>query len=87
MPDMCYTKGTKVNMAEQDTNTNPQSSNILDTIMGNQTLSSINKFEPAVLVRELLSTLKDRDREILAKRFGLDGQEMETWSRSAKKTI
>jgi hypothetical protein len=82
---MCYTKGTKVNMAEQDTNTNPQSSNILDTIMGNQTLSSINKFEPAVLVRELLSTLKDRDREILAKRFGLDGQEMETLESIGKK--
>jgi len=64
-------------MAESDTNT-PQSSNILDTIMGNQTLSSINKFEPAVLVREILSTLKERDREILAKRFGLDGLSVET---------
>jgi hypothetical protein len=65
-------------MSELDTNNNPQSSNILDTIMGNQTLSSINKFEPAVLVRELMTVLKDRDREILAKRFGLDGKEIET---------
>ncbi|MBX4205463.1 MAG: hypothetical protein KW788_04785 [Candidatus Doudnabacteria bacterium] len=65
-------------MTELDTNNNPQSSNILDTIMGNQTLSSINKFEPAVLVRELLGTLKDRDRDILGKRFGLEGSSVET---------
>src|ERR1051325_3914253 len=65
-------------MGELDTKDNSQASNILDTIMGNQTLSSINKFEPAVLVRELLATLKDRDHEILSKRFGLDGAEMET---------
>ncbi len=65
-------------MSELDTKDNSQSSNILDTIMGSQTLSSINEFEPAVLVRELLAQLKERDREILSKRFGLEGQEMET---------
>jgi DNA-directed RNA polymerase sigma subunit (sigma70/sigma32) len=70
-------------MAEIDTNNTNSAgsagpSNILDTIMGNQTLSNINKFEPSVLVRELLTQLKDRDREILSKRFGLDGAEMET---------
>lgn len=72
-------------MNQSDTNTNPQSHNILDTIMGNQTLSGINKFEPAVLVRELLGTLKDRDREILSQRFGLDGLEMETLESIGKK--
>ena len=61
-----------------DTNNNSHSSNILDTIMGNQTLSNINKFEPASLTRELLSVLKERDREILSHRFGLDGVEVET---------
>jgi hypothetical protein len=65
-------------MSEKDTNNNSNIPNILDTIMGNQTLSSINKFEPAVLTRELLSVLKDRDREILSHRFGLDGFEVET---------
>jgi len=72
-------------MADTDTNNNPQSSNILDTIMGNQTLSGINKFEPAVLVRELLGTLKDREREILSHRFGLDGVETETLEAIGKK--
>lgn len=65
-------------MSETETNQNPQSSNILDTIMGNQTLSSINKFEPAVLVRELAGILRERDREILNKRFGLEGSEVAT---------
>lgn len=72
-------------MADQDTNNNPQGSSILDTIMGNQTLSSINKFEPAVLVRGLLNTLKDRDREILSQRFGLEGAETETLEAIGKK--
>lgn len=65
-------------MPENDTNQNIGSSHILDTIMGNQTLSHINEFEPAVLVRDLMSGLKERDREILSKRFGLTGGEMET---------
>jgi DNA-directed RNA polymerase delta subunit len=67
-------------MVDQDTKNleNPASSNILDKIMGSQTQSSLNEFQPAALVSSLLLLLKDRDREILSKRFGLDGMEMET---------
>ncbi len=53
-------------------------SSILDTIMGSQTQNSLNEFVPVNLVMDLLSQLKDRDREIVAKRFGLDGLEIET---------
>jgi hypothetical protein len=54
------------------------SSSILDKIIGSQTQVSLNNFQPISLVESLLLLLKDRDREILAKRFGLDGQEVET---------
>ena len=64
---------------------NPISSNlptgqagILDKIMGSQTANSLNEFQPLSLVTNLLIQLKERDREILAKRFGLDGVETET---------
>ena len=53
-------------------------SSILETIMGSQTQSSLNNFEPAHLVGNLLAFLKDRDRQIVTKRFGLEGQEVET---------
>lgn len=63
----------------------PQASNlpvrqagILDQIMGSQTQSSLNDFQPVSLVSELLTRLKERDREIVAKRFGLSGQAVET---------
>lgn len=53
-------------------------SSILDTIMGSQTQVSLNSFEPAQLVGSLLSFLKDRDRQIVIKRFGLEAQPVET---------
>ncbi|MGE5392933.1 MAG: HTH domain-containing protein [Candidatus Saccharibacteria bacterium] len=53
-------------------------SSILDTIMDSQTQTSLNNFDPASLVSSVLSVLKERDREIVVKRFGLDGQEVET---------
>lgn len=53
-------------------------SNILDQIMGSQTQSSLNDFQPVSLVSELLAQLKERDREIVAKRFGLAGSATET---------
>lgn len=56
----------------------PNPSSILDTIMDSQTQMSLNNFDPATLVFSVLSTLKERDREIVVKRFGLDGQEVET---------
>lgn len=46
--------------------------------MDSQTQMSLNNFDPATLVFSVLSTLKERDREIVVKRFGLDGQEVET---------
>ena len=66
-------------MAENDTNTGTTiNSNILDKIMGSQNQSNLTDFQPVELVSELLSTLKDRDREILSKRFGLLGFNVET---------
>lgn len=64
-------------MAETPAN-NETKSSILDAIMGSQTQSSLNSFEPARLVSQLLALLKERDREIVKRRFGLEGQEIET---------
>ncbi|HEX5429809.1 MAG TPA: sigma factor-like helix-turn-helix DNA-binding protein [Patescibacteria group bacterium] len=72
-------------MADHETNEKAQAPNILDTIMGNETLSGINEFEPAALVRELLDLLKTRDQDILSKRFGLDGVAIETLEAIGKK--
>jgi len=59
------------------TNTENRSS-ILDTIMGTQTQTNLNNFEPARLVSNLLALLKERDRQIVVNRFGLEGQPIET---------
>lgn len=53
--------------------------------MGSQTQSSLNDFQPTALVSQLLLMLKERDREILSKRFGLDGMEVETLEGIGKK--
>src|SRR5262245_61830371 len=53
-------------------------SNILEQIMGTQTQHSLNEFQPASLVADLLNTLKERDRQVLSKRFGLGGSVTET---------
>jgi hypothetical protein len=55
-----------------------EKASILDTIMGTQTQTSLNNFEPARMVGGLLALLKDRDKQIVTKRFGLEGQEVET---------
>jgi DNA-directed RNA polymerase delta subunit len=60
-------------------------SNILDKIMGSQTQSNLNEFQPNTLVSSLLAMLKERDREIVSKRFGLDGVEIETLESIGKK--
>jgi hypothetical protein len=59
-------------------NNNPTGSSILDRIMGSQTQSSLNEFDPSALVDSLLAQLKDRDREIVALRFGLSDAGIET---------
>ena len=64
-------------MTTEESNT-PGASSILDQIMGSQTQTSLSEFMPVNLVLDLLASLKDRDREILSKRFGLDGAEIET---------
>ncbi len=71
-------------MLSNDTK-NSGTSNILDQIMGAQTQSSLNDFQPVVLIGELLLLLKERDREILSKRFGLLGSEVETLESIGKK--
>ncbi|MBX4187836.1 MAG: hypothetical protein KW793_01735 [Candidatus Doudnabacteria bacterium] len=65
-------------MPENTVENNNEKASILDTIMGTQTQTSLNNFEPARIVGSLLSMLKDRDRQIVVKRFGLEGQEIET---------
>src|SRR3989344_628274 len=71
-------------MSEKDTKT-PISSGILDQIMGSQTQSSLNEFEPAKIVDDLLVSLKDRDRSILSQRFGLGDATVETLESIGKK--
>ncbi len=74
-------------MAENDNKNSPSpiNSNILDKIMGSQTQSNLNDFQPNNLVATLLASLKERDREILGKRFGLEGMEIETLESIGKK--
>jgi len=64
--------------SEETQNNNPASSNILDKIMGSQTQSNLNEFDPSTLVESLLGQLKSRDREIVALRFGLGNSGVET---------
>ncbi|MEJ0021065.1 MAG: sigma factor-like helix-turn-helix DNA-binding protein [Candidatus Doudnabacteria bacterium] len=78
-------------MSDKDTN-NPTSSHppagqtgILDQIMGTKTQNSLNDFQPVSLVNELMGSLKERDKEILSKRFGLSGSEIETLEAIGKK--
>ena len=74
-------------MEQDDTKnpSNPTNSNILDKIIGSQTQSDLNEFQPDNLVSMLLGMLKERDREILSKRFGLDNLEIETLESIGKK--
>lgn len=67
-------------MPESDPNNqqSPISSSILDKIMGTQTQNSLNDFQPVGLVGKLLATLRERDCQILSKRFGLLDHEVET---------
>ncbi len=58
--------------------TTPAGSSILDRIMGSQNQSNLLDFQPLELIRSLLSGLKDRDREVVSKRFGLLSMEVET---------
>lgn len=48
-------------------------SGILDKIIDSKQTVSLQNFEPALVAGKILSLLKERDRQILAKRFGLLG--------------
>lgn len=65
-------------MTNQETNDNQISSNILDKIIGSQTQSHLTNFQPVTLVENLLDLLKDREKDIVKSRFGLNESEMET---------
>lgn len=58
------------NKAEDEKSNQP---GILDKIIDSQQHALLQNFEPAVVASKALSLLKDRDRTILAKRFGLLG--------------
>ena len=51
---------------------------ILDTIIDNKHEKLVQTFEPIVTVARILDTLKERDRKILTKRYGLEGQDVAT---------
>ncbi len=51
---------------------------ILDTIIHTKQNESFNQFRPSEVVKEILATLKERDRQILTFRYGLEGKETKT---------
>ena len=51
---------------------------ILDTIMHTKQHDSLKAFKPSELVSDIISALKDRDKQILTQRYGLDGSELRT---------
>lgn len=59
-------------MEKQDKD-NAALSGILDKIINSQQSVSLQNFEPSLIASKILSLLKERDRAILAKRFGLLG--------------
>ncbi len=51
---------------------------ILDTIIDHKQIESLQKFNPSEIVRQIIAELKERDREILLHRYGLEGKETKT---------
>ncbi len=51
---------------------------ILDTIITTHQQESLQQFELGLIISKILEPLKERERTILAKRYGLQGQEMQT---------
>lgn len=51
---------------------------ILDTIIHTKQAENLNSFRPKEIVAEILNLLKERDRQILANRYGLLGKEVKT---------
>src|SRR5262245_29862535 len=51
---------------------------ILDTIITTQQQESLQQFELGLIISKILEPLKERERLILAKRYGLQGHEAQT---------
>jgi len=51
---------------------------ILDTIINTHQQESLQQFELGLIIGKILEPLKEREKLILAKRYGLQGQEMQT---------
>jgi hypothetical protein len=51
---------------------------ILDTIIHTKQSDSLKTFKPSEIVGEILSVLKERDKQILIQRYGLNGNEIKT---------
>src|SRR5258708_3095049 len=51
---------------------------ILETIIHTKQNENLNQFKPGEIVGEILSMLKDRDKQILLHRYGLQGRETKT---------
>jgi hypothetical protein len=56
----------------------PECMGILDTIIDTKRSGLVNEFEPLVTVGKILEQLKERDREILSRRYGLAGFQEQT---------
>lgn len=51
---------------------------ILDTIIHTKQTDSLKSFRPSDIVTEILTVLKERDKQILVQRYGLNGSEIQT---------
>ncbi len=51
---------------------------ILDTIIDHKRTDLVSEFEPLVIVGKILEQLKDRDRQVIARRYGLSGYNEQT---------
>jgi hypothetical protein len=51
---------------------------ILDTIIDSHQRESLQQFELDIIIERILNPLKERERTILSKRYGLDGKEVAT---------
>ncbi len=51
---------------------------ILDTIIDSHQKESLQQFELNLIISKILDPLKDREKTILAKRYGLNGEEQQT---------
>ena len=51
---------------------------ILDTIIHTKQSDSLKQFKPSEIVNEILNVLKERDKQILLHRYGLNGNEIKT---------